>query len=337
MEPIYTDSPTTFTLPDLHAICTYPFRVHPKLNEVSRASEKWLSDLGDLDEAWTSRFKAAKLTALVAGYHPDADLDRFRVFTDYIHWAVLVDDWLDYYHQGDARALRECCMRAFRDPDFVTEDRSALMIKSFFGRFLQTSGPGCTKRFVEGMDLFFIATEREAEYRDKRCIADLESYLAYRRDTGGCMPLFALIEYINGIDLPEEVVSHPVIQAMESAANDVICWANDIYSYNAEQARGDNHNLISVLMHEKGLDVQEAMNEAGAIWCAGFQCFEDNIDYLPSWGEDVDRLVAIYTQGLRNHITSLLHWSFYTERYFGQDGPQIKKDRIVRLCPKQAI
>ncbi|KAG6331884.1 hypothetical protein ID866_7206 [Astraeus odoratus] len=130
MESSCADRPATFILPDLHSICHYPFQMHPKLEEVSRASEKWLADLGNLDEAWISRFKAAKLTALVAGYHPDADVDRFRVFADYMGWVVLMDDWLDYYHQEAARDLRECCMHAFRDPDFVTEEPSALMIKS---------------------------------------------------------------------------------------------------------------------------------------------------------------------------------------------------------------
>ncbi|KAG6327074.1 hypothetical protein ID866_12015 [Astraeus odoratus] len=90
-------------------------------------------------------------------------------------------------------------------------------------------------------------------------------------------------------------------------------------------------------MHERGLNVQEGVDAAGALWKAGFQRFEDILHNLPSWGEEVDRLVAIYVQGLQNHIVSLLHWSFYTERYFGKEGPQIKKDRIVRFCPTKAI
>ncbi|KAG6327081.1 hypothetical protein ID866_12008 [Astraeus odoratus] len=47
-------------------------------------------------------------------------------------------------------------------------------------------------------------------------------------------------------------------------------------------------------MHERGLDVQEGVDAAGALWKAGFQRFEDILYNLPSWGEEVDRLVAIY-------------------------------------------
>ena len=43
-----------------------------------------------------------------------------------------------------------------------------------------------------------------------------------RRDTSGCKPTFDLIEYAMDIDLPEFVVRHPVIQALNQGANDLV-------------------------------------------------------------------------------------------------------------------
>ena len=76
------------------------------------------------------------------------------------------------------------------------------------------------------MDLFFIAVAKQADDRAKGRIPDLESYITVRRDTSGCKPCFALIEYAARIDLPDEVMSHPVIMAMEESTNDLVTWSN---------------------------------------------------------------------------------------------------------------
>lgn len=84
------------------------------------------------------------------------------------------------------------------------------------------------------MDLFFIAVAKQSDDRANGRIPDLESYITVRRDTSGCKPCFALIEYAARIDLPDEVMSHPVIMAMEEATNDLVTWSNvnhSLFSY----------------------------------------------------------------------------------------------------------
>lgn len=76
------------------------------------------------------------------------------------------------------------------------------------------------------MELFFIAVEQQAADRADGVTPDLESYISVRRDTSGCKSCFALIEYAAGIDLPDEVVCHPVVQTLEEATNDVVAWSN---------------------------------------------------------------------------------------------------------------
>ncbi|KAI6008809.1 isoprenoid synthase domain-containing protein [Pisolithus orientalis] len=330
-------SPQTFLLPDFLTTCPYPLRLNPYLDDILHDSDKWLVEVCGFSEDSLERSKAAKSALLSATYYPDADAPRLRVCADWLALLFNVDDWFDEYDLGDARALWQTCLDVFRDPNLRTEKRSVLMVKSFFDRFRQTAGPGCTERFIHGFYLFFAASEREVERRSKGYIADLESYIAYRRDTSACKPCYAMIEYAVGIDLPDEVVSHPAIMAMGEAANDMISWSNDIYSYNKEQARGDIHNLVMILMYEQGLDLQGAVDAAGAYWEAALQRFEDNFTILPTWGSPVDQNVAIYVQGLRDMVIGSLHWSFDAERYFGKQGQQIKKDRIVRLLPMKSL
>lgn len=334
---LVSETTWTFLLPDLLTICPYPLRVNPYLDDILRDVDKWLVEVGGLSDDRLEKSKAAKTALLGATFYADADAARLRVCADFLAWFVHVDDRFDDYDLRDARVLWQTCMRVFRDPNLQTEKSSALMVKSFFDRFCQTAGPGCTDRFIRGLDLYFSASEREIERRTQGNISDLESYIEYRRDTSGCKPSYAMIEYAAGVDLPDEVVSHPVIIAMEEAANDMIGWCNDIYSYNKEQAQGDIHNLVMILMCEQGLDLQSAMDEAGAHWHAALRRFEDNLSALPTWGPYVDQNVAIYLQGIRDMIVGTLHWSFDAPRYFGKEGQQVKKDRIVKLLPMKSL
>ena len=76
------------------------------------------------------------------------------------------------------------------------------------------------------MDLFFKAVTIQARDRAAGVIPDLEDYVVMRRNTSGCKPSWALIEYANGLDLPDEVMEHQVIQNLDDATNDLVTWSN---------------------------------------------------------------------------------------------------------------
>ena len=81
------------------------------------------------------------------------------------------------------------------------------------------------------MDLFFKAVTIQARDRAAGVIPDLEDYAVMRRDTSGCKPSWALIEYANGLNLPDEVMEHRIIRNLDDATNDLVTWSNvSIYS-----------------------------------------------------------------------------------------------------------
>ncbi|KAJ8594981.1 terpenoid synthase, partial [Rhizopogon salebrosus TDB-379] len=204
--------PAGFVLPDLVSDCHYPLRLNPHCYPVSHASEQWLLNGARLAEPRVTKFMGLHAGELTAACYPDADAFHLRVCSDFLNWLFNMDDWLDEFDVDGTREMRECCIAAFRDPvNFQTDKLGGKMCKSYFGRFMQTSGSGCTERFINTMDLFFIAVALQSDDRAKGWIPDLESYITIRRDTSGCKPCFALIEYAARIDLPDEVMSHPVI------------------------------------------------------------------------------------------------------------------------------
>jgi hypothetical protein len=152
-------------------------------------------------------------------------------------------------------------------------------------------------------------------------------------------------------------MDHPIVRSLGEAANDLVTWSNvstsvdpptrnkltdlcgvlfqDIFSYNVEQAKGDTHNMIPVVMHQEGLDLQSAVDFVGDMCRQSIDRFVEEQQHLPSWGPKIDRDLAIYIDGLANWIVGSLHWSFESERYFGKNGRQVKATRVVDLLPRR--
>ena len=64
--------------------------------------------------------------------------------------------------------------------------------------------------------------------------------------------------------------------------------------------------MVSVIMHEKGLSLQEAANFIGELCKKTIDRFETDKLRVPSWGLDLDWQVAIYIDGLQNWIVGEL-------------------------------
>jgi len=76
------------------------------------------------------------------------------------------------------------------------------------------------------METYFQAVHQQAFYRAEGIVPNLETYIEMRRETSGCRPTFDLIEYSLGLELPDDVIEHPVIMALNQGANDFVTWSN---------------------------------------------------------------------------------------------------------------
>ncbi len=114
-------------------------------------------------------------------------------------------------------------------------------------------------------------------------------------------------------------------------------FSKDVYSYNVEQSRGDGeHNIVSVVMREKGLTVQEAMDHVGVLYRKVAQTYIENSKNLPRFTElglGVDKLMEQYVYGMAILVTCNIKWSFASGRYFGDNGLKVMQHRTVTLLP----
>lgn len=65
---------------------------------------------------------------------------------------------------------------------------------------------------------------QEAEDRKTKHVRPVMDYLQLRRETFGAQAILCLLEF--GLELPEEVLSHPVMKSITLAAMDLLCIIN---------------------------------------------------------------------------------------------------------------
>ena len=103
-----------------------------------------------------------------------------------------------------------------------------------------------------------------------------------------------------------------------------------------EQARGiAGNNIVTVLMHDKGIDLQTAVDLVGDHFKVLMARFVEAKTRLPSWGAATDETARKYVKAMEHWVTGNLEWSFETQRYFGPLHAEIKKTRTIFLRPRE--
>jgi len=253
-----------------------------------------------------------------------------------------------------SRMARESvCSSSHRTPVILTRWDTL----SRFRERLAPASATARQRFIDRFDHYLNATVREAENREQGMILGLSDYLELRRGNSGVYVAGALLECILSIDLQPEVFNHPALWNLTKIAGDMVFTANaspkfywkarfatpnltnltlqDIYSYNKEQASSHSaNNLITVIQHERGVGLQEAMDIAGDFFANCAEEFNTWKKRLPSWGPEVDAAVSEYIKGMGACVRGYIEWSLTGPRYFGSSVEEVKKTRRVALAAK---
>ncbi|KAF9654288.1 terpenoid synthase [Thelephora ganbajun] len=325
-----------FTLPDLPGICQDPFSpsFNPHYEAVASESKVWIDSLGILSGEKQRYFSTSAFEFLAAYTYPYADREGYRTCCDYLNVTFILDDYSDDEGEEGARQMADSFMNALRDPTWDDRTPFARMSREFGGRLTAASATA-RQRFIDTFDHYLDATVHEAKNREQGTVLGLSDYLELRRGNSGVYPAYAVIECILSIDLQPGVFNHPALWNLTKIAGDMLFTANDIYSYNKEQAGGHSaNNLVTVIQQERGVDLQGAMDIAGDFLANYADEFNMWKDRLPSWGPEVDAAVSEYVKGMAACVRGYIEWSLSGPRYFGSSVEEVKKTRRVLLAER---
>ncbi|TFK47565.1 terpenoid synthase [Heliocybe sulcata] len=330
----------TFQLPD--GLVNWPWsrqlNVHYRV--VKAESDAWIQSFDALDDRAQRAFDKCNFSLLACLAYPAADKDRARAACDLMNLFFLFDELSDVANerevQEQADAILDALRHPFKHPDVNNRSTLGDAARQFARRTIAILSPSCYTRFVDAFIPHVEAMAQQAH--DRSCgysnRQTVEGYMSVRRGTIGAKPAFLFLE--GDEDIPEWVLGHPLLEKLEACVMDMLIMSNDIYSYNVEQARGDDgHNIVSVVMVEQGFNLHEAMRWVESQYLDVVKQFLKAKERLPSWGASVDAQVSAYIYGLANWARAGDQWCFESERYFGRRGLEIQKSRQVELLPRQ--
>jgi hypothetical protein len=270
------------------------------------------------------RLARANAAELAGRACPDAEPDPLGLLTDLFTWLFAFDDNCDDDGLGaDPARLSPVVARLLDvlDPLGGTAPAELLAAAGPTGRALhdlcrrvrEQGQPSLLLRFAGQVRAYLLALLWEAANRKVRRVPAVAEYVQMRRHTGGVYPSFTLTDIAYDCLPTPDRLADPELSAMDALAVDLVCWCNDLFSYDKERRLGpDGHNLTVAIARETGQDEGSALAEAASRFNAGLEAY---VRLEGTVLASQDPAVARFAAARRCWIRGTYDWSMRASRY----------------------
>lgn len=308
----------TITLPRI--IYPFPSLINQNVTAAHEQNRQWVSAFGFITtpEAM-ARFDKSRFAWLAARAFPNANYHELCVIANFNTWLFMLDDQCDEAQLGKKAVYLEHVTDRFMDILRHNTPVDTILGRSFTDIWERMQALGDTAwqaRFIRSMEEYFTSCHWEAGNRAADITPTVAEYVTMRPYTGALFADVEAIEIIEKVYLPSHILQHFIVQRLVLACNNIVCWANDIFSCAKEAKQGDVHNLVLVLKHERNISLQDAVDETARMHNEEVKLFTALEKLLPSFGPEMDLELERFLSVLRSWITANYDWSFLdTGRY----------------------
>ncbi|RDW85332.1 terpenoid synthase [Coleophoma cylindrospora] len=326
-----------FRIPDTLACWPWQRAINPHYEICKRESIEWLESFHAFNPKAQDAFNRC-------------DFPGCRVGADLMNVFFVIDEYTDIANGQETRQKADIVMDSLRNPYKERPSGEWIggrIVQEFWQEATKTATEIAQRRFLDTFERYTDAVVQQSQDRTSNYIRDISSYFTIRRKTIGAEPSFV----INTIhtNVPDELINHPTIERLALLSIDMILIGNDLVSYNIElraplqpisQSRGDEgHNLLTVVMQEHGLTLQEAFDWIGRLHNDLVSQFLKIYAEIPAFVSRCGILgpeVSSYVDALGNWVRANDSWSFESERYFGMDGFRVQQEKTFLLLTKHS-
>ena len=235
--------------------------LNPAAATVERRAATWLEEVGVItDEQTRLRFRSLSVGGYGGWPFPFTDAERLETITRFLTLWIYYDDTSAGSSEAQEAALTavltgapgapsstDPCLRAFGE---IARRYRGTMSERWLSRH--------AARYIE----WIRAVRREApivmRHQMARTLPTVAEYLEMRRMTIGVLPTLSFIEYVTEQELPDELRSHPTLQAIERLAAEIVAIPNDLFGYSQDR-RASWVNVVSCMAAEKHVSIGDAM------------------------------------------------------------------------------
>ncbi|KAJ8078452.1 hypothetical protein AAF712_012112 [Marasmius tenuissimus] len=324
----------SFILPDILQYWPWKRTINPHYEECRRESMAWSRGFNAMTPKVQAAFELFDPPLLASLGFPKLSKAGCRVVCDLMFYVGYFDDRTDAMNPAEVQEWVSIVMDILRGHRPAPADGPIIgpITQSFWDNAKRVLTDSCQRHFITEFETYLLSVVQQAEVRGSENQLTPESYMIFRRGDICAMPMFVLL--LMEMDIPPTFLQTEPLAELSICAVDMIILANDLYSYNVEQARGEAHNIVSIVMMHHDFSLDEAISHITSMHDSIVSRFIALSRRLPSFGSpEIDGMALRYVDGLGNWIRANECWSFESWRYFRDAGPQIQKDRVVELLP----
>ncbi|KAL8998036.1 MAG: hypothetical protein Q9169_002804 [Polycauliona sp. 2 TL-2023] len=298
--PLSKDTKTAI-IPDLFvSFLSQKPRINPHSQSMRHESADWIKGILSLTEKQYEKVVGTETPLLASLFYPDASREDLRIMCDWLSWDLFFDD-------SDVQILFNPAIddgKLRNDSEGAREEMKALI------ELMTSSDP----------------VRYSAAYHPLR-YAYQDMWDRYSK-----IRLLALLCWIiHGLDIPDAIFEHPSIRKNQDIVANLVVLSNDLLSIHKERSMGVGHNLVH-LFRQDGLSEQQAYDQIDVMMRGLYKDWYLARAEIPVCNETVDSQVLLYVKACELIALGNLYWSFECQRYFGKEGPTVKKTRIVTLA-----
>ncbi|MDQ1803065.1 hypothetical protein RAH57_03650 [Chryseobacterium sp. CKR4-1] len=298
------------TLPRIY--CPYNGTINPLVHLAEDHTDAWLRQFNLLpDNTAYKKYRAQGFAYMVARMFPMAQQPLLFVLTDINSLLFLLDDQIDPVSKDEGRdklQLRpfiSAFMSVLFNPlpqKYAHPFLSALA--DFWSRATAITTDLWQWQFATALCQTFHSALWQMENVKNGYKPTLEEYKMHRRFLGAANIATASIPAVLDINGNWGRLTQQVADLTRLAEN-IVCWANDLYSLTKEIEQGDTYNLVLIIQQVYNLSLDEAINKTVGIHDQDMKRFQIKADAL------IGNLPSLthYINGLKYIIRGNVDWS----------------------------
>ncbi|MCW3466735.1 terpene synthase family protein [Chitinophaga nivalis] len=253
--------------------------------------------------------------------YPYASFSQLCLAGDLLTWLFSVDDMCDRASSNNMEAERmRALLNGFLDilenegtPEEHILNNGLMDIRD---RFKRISPPNLYRQFCKHMTTYLRECFFEIDMQLDDYMPTIAEYFKVRPETGFSI-MFPLVAIFSGLNLPDEIYEHDIIQRIELVLNLIGGLGNDLHSLRREKSlEKAGLNLVCIAQKELNITQEKAIQFVIDQHQDHMQQLEQYRSAIPYWSKDINRQVEEYVSGVCTIVKGYDDWAILdTGRY----------------------